>query len=86
MLGDGVVPLMKQILNIILSKLKEFQQLALVPMGTFLLSASTSLTVKLVVAFLIEDAVIICLLEGEPLAVLNVIALFNAELKGFNGK
>ena len=24
--------------------------------------------------------------EGEPLAVLNVIALFNAELKGFNGK
>ena len=55
-------------------------------MGTFLLSASTCLTVKLVVALLIEDAVIICLLESEPLAVLNVIALFNAELKGFNGK
>ena len=55
-------------------------------MGAFLLSTGTCLAVKLVVALLIEDAVIICLLEGEPLAVLNVIALFNAELKGFNGK
>ena len=55
-------------------------------MGTFLLPSSTSLTVKLVVALLVEDAVIIGLLEGEPLAVLMPVTLFNAFLKGGDGK
>ena len=55
-------------------------------MGTFLLPSSTSLTVKLVIALLVEDAVIIGLLEGKPLAVLNLVALFNAFLEGGNGK
>ena len=55
-------------------------------MGTFLLPSSTSLTVKLVVAPLIQDAVIIGLLEGKPLAILKLIALFNAFLEGGNGK
>ena len=58
----------------------------MVSMGTFLLPSSTSLTVKLVVALLVEDAVIIGLLEGKPLAILKLIALFNAFLKGGNGK
>ena len=58
----------------------------MVSMGTFLLPSSTSLTVKLVVAPLIQDAVIIGLLEGKPLAILKLIALFNAFLKGGNGK
>ena len=57
-----------------------------VSIGTLLLSASTSLAVKLVVALLVEDAVIIGLLEGKPLAVLDLIALFNAFRKGGNGK
>ena len=60
--------------------------LTFVSMGTFLLPSSTSLTVKLVVALLVEDAVIIGLLEGKPLAVLNLVALFNAFLEGGNGK
>ena len=55
-------------------------------MGTFLLSASTSLAVKLVIALLVEDTVIIGLFKGEPLAVLHLIALFNAFLKGGDGK
>ena len=58
----------------------------MVSMGTFLLPGSTSLTVKLVIALLVEDAVIIGLLEGKPLAVLDLIALFNAFLKGGDGK
>ena len=55
-------------------------------MGTFLLPSSTSLTVKLVVALLVEDAVIIGLLEGKPLAVLNLITFLDAFLKGGDGK
>ena len=55
-------------------------------MCTFLLPSSTSLTVKLVIALLIEDAVIIGLLEGKPLAVLDLITLFDAFLKGGDGK
>ena len=55
-------------------------------MGTFLLSASTSLAVKLVIALLIEDAVIIGLLKGEPQAVLHLIALRNAFLESGDGK
>ena len=55
-------------------------------MGTFLLPSSTSLTVKLVVALLVEDAVIIGLLEGKPLAVLNLITFLDAFLKTGDGK
>ena len=55
-------------------------------MCTFLLPSSTSFTVKLVITLLVEDAVIIGLLEGKPLAVLNLVALFNAFLEGGNGK
>ena len=54
--------------------------------GTFGLSGSTSLAVKLVIALLIEDAVIIGLLKGEPSAVLGLAAFFYAALKGGNGK
>ena len=60
--------------------------LTLVSMGTFLLSASTCLTIKLVITNLIENAVIISLLKGEPLAVHNLIAFFNTFLKSCNGK
>ena len=60
--------------------------LTFVSMGTFLLSTSTCLTIKLVVAPRIQDAVVVGLLEGEPLAVLNFVALFNAFLEGGNGK
>ena len=55
-------------------------------MCTFLLPSSTSLAVKLVVAPLIQDAVIIGLLEGKPLAVLNLITFLDAFLKGGDGK
>ena len=54
--------------------------------GTFGLSGSTSLAVKLVIALLIEDAVIIGLLKGEPRAVLYLATFFYAALKGGNGK
>ena len=54
--------------------------------GTFGLSSSTRLAVKLVIALLIEDAVIIGLLKGEPRAVLYLATFFYAALKGGNGK
>ena len=60
--------------------------LAFVSMGTFLLSTCTGLAIKLVIALLIENAVIVCLFEGEPLTVLHIIALCNAFLKGADGK
>ena len=55
-------------------------------MGTFLLSTCTGLAIKLVIALLIEDAVIVSLLEGEPLAVLHFIALKDAFFKRWDGK
>ena len=55
-------------------------------MGTFLLSGSTSFAVKLVMALLVENAVIIFLLKGEPVAILDTIALFNACLEGGDGE
>ena len=55
-------------------------------MSTLLLSCSAGLTVKLVIALFIEDAVIIGLLKGKPLAVLHLIALRNAFLKSGDGK
>ena len=51
-------------------------------MGTVLLPGRACLTVKLVIALFIKNAVIVGLLEGEPLAVLVVIAFLNAFLQG----
>ena len=58
----------------------------MISVGTFLLSGSASLAVKLVVALFVENAVIIFLLKGEPLAILDVVALFNACLEGGDGE
>ena len=55
-------------------------------MRTLLLSGCTSLTVKLIITLLVEDAMVIGFLKGKPLAVENLIALCNAFLKGGNGK
>ena len=52
--------------------------LTFVSIGTFLLSGSASLAV----ALLVENAVIVLLLKGEPLAIFDVVALFNACLEG----
>ena len=60
--------------------------IAFVTIGAFLLSGSASLAVKLIFALLVENAVIVFLLKGKPLAVLYLIALFNAFLKGGDGK
>ena len=60
--------------------------LTFVSIAAFLLSGSAGLAVKLVVALLVENAVIVLLLKGEPLAILDVVALFNACLKGGNGE
>ena len=60
--------------------------LTLISISTLLLSCSAGLAVKLVIALLIEDAVIVGLLEGEPLAVLHLIALKNAFFKCGDGK
>jgi len=58
----------------------------LISISTLLLSCSAGLAVKLVVTFLIEDAVIIGLLEGEPLTVLHLIALKDAFFKRGDSK
>jgi len=58
----------------------------LISISTLLLSCSAGLAVKLVIALLIEDAVIVGLLEGEPLAVLHFIALKDAFFKRGDGK
>ena len=55
-------------------------------MGTFLLSTCTCLAIKLVIALLIENAVIIGLLKGKPLAVLHLIALKDALFQRGDGK
>ena len=83
--GAGVVPVMVILPSTsrvdVIVKLVTF-----VAIGTFLLSAGTCLAVKLVIAFFIEDAVIVGLLKGEPLAILNIIALLYAFLEGGDGK
>jgi len=58
----------------------------LISISTLLLSCSAGLAVKLVIALLIEDAVIVGLLEGEPLAVLHLIALKDAFFERGDGK
>ena len=60
--------------------------LTLISISTLLFSCSAGLAVKLVIALLIEDAVIVGLLEGEPLAVLHLIALKDAFFKRGDGK
>ena len=60
--------------------------LTFVPIGAFLLSGSASLAVKLVVALLVENAVIVFLLKGEPFAIHDLVALFNAFLEGGDGE
>ena len=52
---------------------------------TLLLSRGASIAIKVVVALFIENAVVIALLEGKPLAVLVVAAFLNAFLEGIDG-
>ena len=54
-------------------------------MCTFLFSASTCLTIKLVITFLVKNAVVIGLFKCKPLAVLSLITFFNAFLECGNG-
>ena len=56
-------------------------QPTVVSTGTVLLPGRAGLTVKLVIALFIEDAVVVLLLQGEPHAVRVVEALFHAVLK-----
>ena len=51
-------------------------------MGTVSLPSCACLAVKAVVALLIEDAVVVVLLQGEPLAIWVGVALLNASLQG----
>ena len=59
-----------------------YKQLAMITMGTVPLPSCACLTVKLVIALFVKNAVIEGLLEGEPLAVQVGIALLYAFLQG----
>ena len=50
-------------------------------MGTVPFPSSACLAVKAVVALLVEDAVVVVLLQGEPLAVRVGVAFLNASLQ-----
>ena len=50
-------------------------------MGTVPFPSSACLAVKAVVALLVEDAVIVVLLQGEPLAIWVGVAFLNATLQ-----
>ena len=52
--------------------------------GTVPLPSCACLTVKLVIALFVNNAVIVGLLEGEPLAVLILMTFLNAFLQGSN--
>ena len=54
-------------------------------MGTVFLPGCACLTVKLVIALFVNNAVIVGLFKGEPLAVLMLIAFLNAFLQRSNG-
>ena len=85
--GAGVVPVVVVVISPSTCRVDIIVKLVtFVAIGTFLLSAGTCLAVKLVIAFFIEDAVIVGLLKGEPLAILNIIALLYAFLEGGDGK
>ena len=85
--GAGVVPVVVVVISPSTCRVDIIVKLVtFVAIGTFLLSAGTCLAVKLIIAFFIEDAVIIGLLKGEPLAILNIIALLYAFLEGGDGK
>ena len=73
---------MNELVIIYMLKLKEGKQLTMISMSTVLLPSRACLTVKLVIALFVKNAVIIGLLQGEPLAVLVVIAFLNAFLQG----
>ena len=53
--------------------------------STVPLPSCACLAEKVVIAIFIKDAVIVVLLEGEPLAVRVAIALLNASLQGGDG-
>ena len=53
-------------------------------MGTVPLPSGACLAVKAVVALLVEDAVVVVLLQGEPLAIGVVVAFLNASLQGWD--
>ena len=82
--GGGVVPARKKLIEPLTHS--RHYKLTLISIGTLLFPCGTGLAVKLAVAFLVEDAVIVGLLKGEPLAVLHLIALQNAFLKRGDGK
>ena len=60
--------------------------ITLISISTLLLSRSAGLAIERFIALLIEDAVVIVLLKGKPLAVFHLIALCNAILKCGDGK
>ena len=51
-------------------------------MGTVPLPSRACLTIKAVVALLIEDAVVVVLLQGEPFTIRVGVAFLNASLQG----
>ena len=53
--------------------------------GTLPLPSRASIAIKLVVALFIENAVIVALLEGKPLAVYVAITFLNAFFEGIDG-
>ena len=53
-------------------------------MGTVPLPSRACLAVKAVVALLVEDAVVVVLLQGEPLAIGVVVAFLNASLQSWD--
>ena len=64
---------------------EQLAKVAMISHGTLLLPCFASITIKLVVARFIENAVMIALLEGKPLAVYVAITFLNALLEGSDG-
>ena len=55
-------------------------------MGTVPFPSSACLAVKAVVALLVEDAVVVVLLQGEPFAIWVSVAFLNASFKSWDVK
>ena len=83
---DDVDP--KKFINLVrlLTILYLFKQLAMISMGTVPFPSSACLAVKAVVALLVEDAVIMVLLQGEPFAIWVSVAFLNASFKSWDVK
>ena len=83
---DDVDP--KKFINLVglLTILYLLKQLAMISMGTIPFPSCTCLAVKAVVALLVEDAVIVVLLQGEPLAIWVSVAFLNASFKSWDVK